>query len=450
MKRGMAVQAAVQGVLQALWVGLIPLLLAAVAMRFLVPPPGDGVRGVVAVLGRMFPVPFAVALFLIFTLIARHWRFRVPGARYASSLPAHVAPDERDGERLVEWASIASLSKAMTLPSVRRRLTRNLDASRHTELEARLAGLDCAIKEADLAKTRAAAGSVRSLAEPALAAQRQRETLHTLVAIAAAAAVALGVRSRVAESYRVVSNSMVPTFEADDQVLGRRVTYGASSLLPSRGDVLLFRSDAAPATATRAEPRPPVFVKRVIGLPGDTIAMQGEVPIINGWLVPTCVAGPYLYVATDGEGGSLQGVVVVEFLEDHAYLTLHSAPGQPFARSYLVQPGEVFVLGDSRGNSVDSRAYGEGQGAGIPLAGIVARADRFLVGTHRSGDADFTRIFQPITQVEHRLHVEGMSADALQQGIASCLSHRPTRTRPPPPAAPQARATGASSDPGPT
>jgi signal peptidase I len=449
MKRG-RLEAAVQAALRALWVGVIPALVAALALRFLVPQPGTGLRGLIAMLGRTYPVPFGVGLFLVLSLAARHWIFRLPGGRYASSLPARVAPSERDGERLAQWATLANLSKAATSHSVRRRLPDCSDGARQAELEARLAELDSALEAGDLAKAHAAAASVHPLLAPALAASRRGETLFTLVAIGAAAGVALGVRARVAESYRVVSNSMVPTLEADDQILGRRVTFAAPSLLPNRGDVILFRSDGVRAMAHKSEPLPPVLVKRVIGLPGDTIAMQGEVATINGWLGPTCVAGPYLYVAADGEGGSIQGFVVVEFLEDRAYLTIHSPPAPPFAKPYLVQPGEVFVLGDSRGNSVDSRAYGEGQGGGIPLPAIVARADRFLVGMHRSGDVDFTRIFQPITRVEHRLHLEGMSAGALEQGIAACLARRPSQTRPPPPAAAQARANRAPDGPGPT
>ena len=401
-----------------------------------------------ASLGHGYPVPLAVGLFFVFSSIARYWRFRVPGGRYASNLPPHIAPKERDGDRLAEWAALAGLSSAMTSRAIRRRLAGTLDSTRLSEVEARAGELGAAIEVDDMMTARAAAASIRRLAEPVLAAQRRREAWTTFGAVAAAAAVALGLRAEVAQSYRVVSNSMIPTFEADDQILGRRVTYAAPARLPNRGDVVLFRSDAVTMKVSSSEPRPDVLLKRVIGLPGDTIAMHGESPIINGWPVPTCIAGAYVYVSGEGDGGNIQGIVVVEFLDNHAYLTLHSPPGPPFNGTYTVQPGEVFVLGDGRGYSVDSRSYGDGHGAGVPLPAVVARADRFLVGTHRSGDADFARLFEPIARVEHRLHLEGMSSEALDAGIAKCLSSRPAATHPP--AAAQARANGASSGLGPT
>jgi signal peptidase I len=449
MKPERTTRAAVQAVLQALWVGVIPALLAALSVRFLVPPSGVGLRRVVAALGHAHPVQLGVALFFVFSLIARYWRFRVPGGRYASSLPASVAPDERDGDRLAEWASLARLSKAVTSSAVRGRLARTQEGAARTALEARTTDLERALETADLASARVAAESIRALAEPALAAKRHRDAGMTLGAVAVAAAIALGARAEVAQSYRVVSNSMIPTFEADDQILGRRMTYAEPSRLPARGDVVLFRSEAVATTPSRSQqPLPDVFLKRVVGLPGDTIAMHAEAPIINGWPVPTCVAGGYVYLSADGDGGNLQGTVVMEFLDDHAYLTLHSPPGPAFSGTYTVQPGEVFVLGDARGYSVDSRSYGEGHGGGVPLPAIVARADRFLLGIHRSGDPDLSRLLEPVARVEHRLHLEGMNSEELEKGIAACLARRPVETHPPAPV--QARVTSASNGPGPT
>ena len=187
---------------------------------------------------------------------------------------------------------------------------------------------------------------------------------------------------------------------------------------------------------------PEVLVKRVIGVPGDRVAMRAGVPVINGWQVPTCRAGEYLYVLPDGEGGALRGIVFVEFLEDRAYLTVHSVPMPPFSNEYEVAAGETFVLGDNRTNSLDSRSYRQGAGGGVPFDAVEARAEWFLVGTHRSGDSDFTRLFRPIDGLEHLLHVEGVNASELEQGIARCLEHRPADTHVPPPSpAPPADST---------
>jgi signal peptidase I len=446
MKRPPFVQVAAQATLRVLWVGVIPGLLAALCIGYLVPPSGLGLRGLVASLGHAHPVQLGAVLFLLFSLMARYWRFHVPGGRYASALPAHVAPEERDAERLKDWASLTALAKAVSSPAVGGDLARTSNDARG-ELAARVEELEGALERADLGAARGAGDAIRRLAAPTLAAHRHREVARTVGAVGVAAVLALGLRAQVAQSYRVVSNSMIPTFEADDQLLGRRVTYGGPSRLPSRGDVIFFRSDAVTMKVSPSQPLPDVLLKRVIGLPGDTISMRGEVPVINGWQVPTCIAGAYAYLSGEGNGGNLRGMVVVEYLDDHTYLTLQSFPTPPFAGAYTVQPGEVFVLGDGRGYSVDSRSYGE-HGGGVPLPAVVARADRFLVGTHRGGEADLTRLLQPVAQVEHRLHLEGMTADKLQQGIATCLARRPAETHPPPPV--QARASGAVSVPGPT
>jgi signal peptidase I len=429
-----------QGVIQALWVEVIPALLAALVMKFLVPPRGPGLPGAIGALGHGAPIPLAVALFFAFSLLARHWRFRLPGGRYASALPAHVAPDERDPERLAEWADAAALGDEMASRFARRRVAA-LEEPQRSEVETRVAELGQALEATDLATARAAAASLQAVASPVLRARRSRETVITLAGVAAAAAVALGARALVAEPYHVESGSMIPTFEPDDRVLGRRVRYAEGALWPQRGEVVIFGSSAVAVPVGAPGPLPDTLIKRVVGLPGDVIAMRGETPVVNGWPVPTCVAGAYLYITPDGGGDIVQGSLVVEFLEDRAYLTVHSAPTPPFSGAYVVPPGQVFVLGDSRGNSVDSRAYGGGEGGGVPLANIVARADRFLLGTHRGGETDFSRLFQPIARVEHRLRLEGMSPGKLDEGIAKCLASAPKDTHPPPPAGASLEAT---------
>src|SRR3979490_2099046 len=82
------------------------------------------------------------------------------------------------------------------------------------------------------------------------------------------------VRTVVAEPYRVPSPSMVPT------LLAGRVFDKA----PERGDVIVFRLPRDPSTT---------YVKRLIGLPGDRIQMQGGRLYINGAIVPRRAIGPF-------------------------------------------------------------------------------------------------------------------------------------------------------------
>ncbi|MGH7437377.1 MAG: signal peptidase I, partial [Polyangiaceae bacterium] len=193
----------------------------------------------------------------------------------------------------------------------------------------------------------------------------------------------LALRAKVLEPYQVTSSSMLPTFEAGDRLVGRKVTYAPGGRLPAAGDIVAFRSAAV--DVSRRETLPAVLLKRVIGLPGDHVEMSNGVPVVNGWTVPICNVGSYMYIVPDGSGALLQGMLTVEFLGDHSYLTVRGASMPGLDGEYVVQPGEVFVLGDNRTNSVDSRSYGGGRGGGVPLPAVEARVDRFLVGTDRSG-----------------------------------------------------------------
>jgi signal peptidase I len=275
-------------------------------------------------------------------------------------------------------------------------------------------------------------------ARPTPRSRQPRQVLGTLAAVAIAAATALLVRAKFVDSYRVLSASMLPTLEPDDRIAARRVSYGApSAAAPRRGDVIVFRSNAvsalAPVAIEKGAPLPEVLLKRVVGLPGDRITMHVGAPVINGWEVPTCNAGEYIYVLPYGDGSALRGQIFVEFLEDRAYLTVHAVASPRFEGPYIVAPGEVFVLGDNRANSVDSRVYNRGQGGGVPLSAVDAQATWFLAGTHRSGDTDLTRLFKRVDGLEHRLRIEGVNGHELEEGIAGCLGNRPPQTYPPPP-----------------
>jgi signal peptidase I len=249
-----------------------------------------------------------------------------------------------------------------------------------------------------------------------------------LVVLAIGAALVL--RGSLFQSYRVLSGSMLPTLQPGELVLSKQYAYGfrkpwggaSSAVAPRRGDVVVFHHPPIRPDV------PEELVKRVIGLPGDTILTRGGFAFINGWRVPTCDVAPYVFISGDG---MLEAHLRMEFLEDRVYLTAHG-PLQPEERQpYVVKPGEVFVLGDNRNNSSDSRAWNEGRGGGLRFEEIGGRVERMLLGTHRDGSWDGSRFMHTLGL---ELRTEGIDDSEIRGGIEHCLKQRPKQTHPPRPA----------------
>jgi signal peptidase I len=435
------VASVVQAAVRLLWLYVLPALLAATFLRFFVPTVGTGVAsGAVARVAHGYPVAFLAVAFLVFSALARYWRFYMPGGRHASRLPPDVVPGERDGERLEQWARLAESLDVLSAAATRARVSRTTDAASLTLFDERVAEAHSAMRAGDWEGAQQATKAATTLGAVALAQRARQRTLGTGIALVAAAAAVFAVRARVAEPYEVENRSMLPTLHPGDRIGASKLGYGsADGELPARGDVIVFRSSQVPGLGS--EPLPPNLVKRVIGLPGDRIEVNAGVPIINGWPVPSCDAGQYLHVVPDADGATVVGRVRVEFLGDRVYLTVRSGPGPGLPEPYVVRPGEVFVLGDNRTSSFDSRAWNGGRGGGVPRRAIQGLARWFLVGPRLNGEADLGRFLRPLDGLEGHLHTDGISGAAVEEGIARCLRQRPAQALPPPPESAQATNT---------
>jgi signal peptidase I len=257
-----------------------------------------------------------------------------------------------------------------------------------------------------------------------------RRPRRILIAFAAVAVIAFVTRSSVVATFRIVGPSMLPTLEIGDRVLVNRLAYGVTlplskarlrSKVPRRGDMVVFRADGL-AGSDKAQS----FVKRVIGVPGDTVSFQEGSLRINDWRVPTCDAGPYSM--TIGRL-TVRGRLTVEYLGDKTYLTVRKPLEAPFA-GYTVKEDEVFVVGDDRGMSTDSRLWNEGRGAGVPINILEGRVSRVLLGARPDGRLDFSRLLAP--PLDLKVRIPGISMGKTDQRIRNCLDRRPAETSPPP------------------
>ncbi len=177
-------------------------------------------------------------------------------------------------------------------------------------------------------------------------------------------------RSAVADWNDVPSGSMQPTIQIGDRILVNKMAYDLRlpfttvSLLkradPQRGDIVIFVSKAADER----------LVKRVIGLPGDMVAMQNNALTLNGQrLAYRQDAVPDNAMADDA------AVVLTEQLAAIAHqvkLAPYSSGRDSFAPVRVPQ-GHYLVLGDNRDNSADSRVIGF-----VPREEIVGRAGKVL------------------------------------------------------------------------
>lgn len=165
-------------------------------------------------------------------------------------------------------------------------------------------------------------------------------------------------RSAVADWNDVPTGSMKPTILEGDRIVVNKLAYDLKIPYtrvqiahwgdPARGDIVVLSS---PADGKR-------LVKRVIGLPGDTIAMDRNRLVVNSELVTYSPIDPDLVIAFDPQGKNR--VLAAEDLDGHQHAMMIT-PGARTLRSFgpiAVPEGQYFLMGDNRDESFDSRYFG--------------------------------------------------------------------------------------------
>lgn len=185
--------------------------------------------------------------------------------------------------------------------------------------------------------------------------------------------VVLVVRSFIVEPFQIPSGSMKPTLEVGDFILVNKFAYGLRLPVvhnrffevddPERGDVMVFRFPDEPAVN---------FIKRVVGLPGDSVRYEGKQLYINGEPVSKSLI-------EEGPERSPQQLLLEERLGSVSHYIYNNPrdPG-PQMREVVVPEGHYFTMGDNRDHSNDSRYWGF-----VPEENIVGRA--FAVWMHWDG-----------------------------------------------------------------
>jgi signal peptidase I len=223
-----------------------------------------------------------------------------------------------------------------------------------------------------------------------------------LTIVVAAAVLTLVVKGFVVQVYRIPSASMENTLLIGDRVLVNKLIYHFRGI--ARGDIVVFSGQNSWGPAAAPSSSDPVlrvfddvlsdiglhtsqtyYIKRVIGLPGDKVAC-----------------------CTDGKL-TVNGVQ----LSESSYVYPGNAPSA-FAFSTTVPPGYVWVMGDHRGDSEDSRYHtGEPGGGAIPENEVVGRAFLIIWPPSQFGDLPI-----PSTFSQAALHAGAASAAVLGGGAA--------------------------------
>jgi signal peptidase I len=203
---------------------------------------------------------------------------------------------------------------------------------------------------------------------------RKRGRGESFVGFLVALGVALLVRTVLIEPFRIPSGSMIPTLEVGDQIFVNKFIYGVRIPFtnsvpfvlvrePRRGDVIVFNNPVQPDRD---------FIKRIIGVPGDRIEFQGSEVFVNGKALPlVLVNGAFatqdMPAAPESIAAWLRSWFVndwtafpqrqsLEIVDGQGHWVLHDpAPRARFNEVVEVPAGSVFVMGDNRDHSADSR-----------------------------------------------------------------------------------------------
>jgi signal peptidase I len=218
------------------------------------------------------------------------------------------------------------------------------------------------------------------MANARIAKRKTGGLLENVKTIVYAGLIAIGIRTFIVEPFNIPSGSMEPTLLVGDFLFVSKFSYGYSrysfpfapplfsgrlpDIMPHRGDVAVFRLPRDPTTD---------YIKRIIGLPGDTVQVKDGILYINGQPCPRTPDGNF----TADMGGV--PVVLRRYIETlpngvkHPILKADDTGWANNTPEFKVPDGELFAMGDNRDDSLDSRFMD--QVGFVPVENLVGPAE---------------------------------------------------------------------------
>ncbi len=209
------------------------------------------------------------------------------------------------------------------------------------------------------------------------------------------------IRGFMFEPFKIPSSSMMPTLLIGDFLVVSKFAYGNRIPLtdtflwerePVRGDIIVFKREGSGLPGSFFGLGKTLFIKRLIGMPGDRIAWREQTLFINGQAIPATQTGTYSLALPNGP--TVEAPLFDENLLGVTHKILHN-PGEegPTVGETLVPDGHYVVLGDNRDNSRDSRYWQEPSWGFVPKADIMGRAEFIVWSWDEHWVPRFERIF---------------------------------------------------------